>query len=585
MSWTAAPANPPCTITSYSVYRSTTSGFTPSSSNLVASGVTGTTYSNTGLAASTTYYYLVEALDSFGASAASNQASAETQSGSGSCSAVPTAPTGLTATASSSSAIGLSWTAVTPPANCSISSYSVYGSTSNGFTPSSSNLISNAITGTSYSNTGLSASTTYYYVVEATDAEGNSAASTQASAETQAAASGAEVVAIAAGGPAQSNASGGDYSFVADEDYVGGGGNGAVTATINLTQPGANAAPMGVYQNGRAGVSTYTIPGLTAGSTYTVLLHFAETYFTAAVSREFDVAINGTTVLTNLDVYATVGKDAALVEIFTATANSSGQIVIAFTAGAANQPLVMGIEIRSASSGSCSAVPSAPTGLTAAVSSSSAIGLNWSAVTPPANCTISSYKVYGSTTSGFTPSSSNLIASTTGTSYSNTGLAASTTYYYVVEAVDADGSSVASTQASAETSAASCSRGSLGTDRADSDGVFLHCYRVELDGGNSSGELLDQLVQRLWQQDQRLHSVVEHVAGQWSHGHDIFEHRLDGLDDLLLRCRGGRCGWNFRGLGAGSGNDTSRVRRGDPRHCVRRSGGEQLRRWRLLVRC
>ena len=59
------------------------------------------------------------------------------------------------------------------------------------------------------------------------------------------------------------------------------------------------------------------------------------------------MAINGTTVLTNLDIYGTVGKDAALVESFSTTANASGQIVIAFTSGAANQPLVMGIEIRS----------------------------------------------------------------------------------------------------------------------------------------------------------------------------------------------------------------------------------------------
>jgi len=44
--------------------------------------------------------------------------------------------------------------------------------------------------------------------------------------------------------------------------------------------------------------------------------------------------------------------------------------------------------------GSCSAVPSAPTGLTATATSSSAIGLNWSAVTPPTNCTISGYNVY-----------------------------------------------------------------------------------------------------------------------------------------------------------------------------------------------
>ena len=103
-----------------------------------------------------------------------------------------------------------------------------------------------------------------------------------------------EVVAIAAGGPAQSNSGGGDYPFVADEDFSGGGDNRSVAATINLTQPGANAAPMAVYQHAQAGVFTYTIPGLTAGTQYSVLLHFAETYFNAAGQREFDVAINGT---------------------------------------------------------------------------------------------------------------------------------------------------------------------------------------------------------------------------------------------------------------------------------------------------
>jgi hypothetical protein len=344
LSWTAVtpPAN--CTISSYSVYGSTTSGFTPSSSNLIASGVTGTTYTNTGLTASTTYYYKVEAVDADGSSAASAQASAKTQAAS--CSAVPSAPTGLTATASSSSAIGLSWTAVTPPANCTISGYSVYGSTTSGFTPSSSTLITSGVTGTTYTNTGLAASTTYYYKLEAVDADGSSAASTQASATTQAAGGSTEVVAIACGGPAESNSGGGDYSFVADQDFSGGGDNSPVTATINLTQPGVNAAPMAVYQHGRAGIFTYSIPGLTAGSTYTVLLHFAETYFTAAGDREFNVAINGTTVLTNLDVYATVGKDAALLETFNTTANSSGQIVITFTLGSANQPVVMGIEVR-----------------------------------------------------------------------------------------------------------------------------------------------------------------------------------------------------------------------------------------------
>jgi hypothetical protein len=448
----------PCTITGYNVYRSTANGFTPSSSNLIASGVTGTSYTSTGLTASTTYYYVVEATDSFGSSAGSNQASAETLGGGGSCSAVPSAPTGVTATATSSSAISVSWSAVTPPANCTISGYTVYGSTTSGFTPGSGNLLASGLTGTTYANTGLSSSTTYYYKVEATDADGSSAASTQQSAETQAAASGSEIVAIAAGGPAESNSGGGDASFVADEYFSGGGDNAVVTSTINLTQPGINAAPMAVYQHGRSGVFTYTIPGLTAGNQYSVLLHFAETYFSSKGSREFNVAINGTTVLTNLDIYATVGQNAALLESFTATANSSGQIVIAFTVGAADQPLVMGIELRGGSSGSCSAVPSAPTGLTATASSSSAIGLSWSAVTPPANCSLSGYSVYGSTTSGFTAGTANLLATgLTGTTYSNTGLAASTTYYYKVEATDAEGASAASTQASTTTLAASCS--------------------------------------------------------------------------------------------------------------------------------
>ena len=91
----------------------------------------------------------------------------------------------------------------------------------------------------------------------------------------------------------------------------------------------------------------------------------------------------------------------------------------------------------------------------ASAASNSTINLSWNAAAAPANCSISSYSVYGSTTSGFTPSSSNLLASgLTATSYANSGLTASSTYYYVVKAVDSDGASVASSQASATTSAA-----------------------------------------------------------------------------------------------------------------------------------
>jgi hypothetical protein len=276
------------------VYSSTTSGFTPSSSNLVAS-VSGTSYSNTGLSASTTHYYVVEAVDAEGSSVASSQVSAETSAAS--CSTVPAAPTGLTATASSSSAISLSWSAVSAPANCSISSYNVYGSTTSGFTPSAGTLIASSGTATSYSNTGLTASTAYYYVVEAADADGSSTASSQATATTQSG-SATDIVAINAGGPAVSNSGGGDASFVADEDVTGGGTD--TSANTIVTAGVTNAAPMAVYQTERAGTFTYTIPGLVAGSTHTVLLHFAEFYWTAADKRVFNVAINGTTSISTL---------------------------------------------------------------------------------------------------------------------------------------------------------------------------------------------------------------------------------------------------------------------------------------------
>lgn len=104
----------------------------------------------------------------------------------------------------------------------------------------------------------------------------------------------------------------------------------------------------------------------------------------------------------------------------------------------------------------CATAPSAPSGLRGTAASSSVINLSWNADTAPANCTIAGYNVYRSTTSGFTPSSANLIASgVTATSYSDSGLSPSTTYYYAVEAVDAAGASNPSAQAAAMTSAPS----------------------------------------------------------------------------------------------------------------------------------
>ena len=90
--------------------------------------------------------------------------------------------------------------------------------------------------------------------------------------------------------------------------------------------------------------------------------------------------------------------------------------------------------------------PSAPTSLTATGGLGS-IALTWTASTD--NIGVVGYNVHRSTVSGFTPTAGNRIAQPSGTSYTDTGLAAGT-YYYVVIARDAAGNvSAPSNQASA----------------------------------------------------------------------------------------------------------------------------------------
>lgn len=284
----------------------------------IATGLSTTSFKDTGLAASTTYTYTLVATNSAGSSAA---ASTSATTPTGTCNP-PTTPTNLTATAVSTSEIDLGWTASTGPSCGGAVTYNV---TRNG------TQIVTGQSGTSLKDTGLAAATTYNYSVVAVNSAGSSSAAT-ASATTQGGG-----VQINCGGPAVS-------PFVADIDFAG-GGTIHHTNTIDLSGV-TNPAPMAVYQTGRDGNFTYTIPGFTAGSSHTVRLHFAETFWSSAGSRIFNVSINGTQVLANFDIFAAAGaKNKAVIKQFTANANSSGQFVIQFTTVKDNS-LVNGIEIQ-----------------------------------------------------------------------------------------------------------------------------------------------------------------------------------------------------------------------------------------------
>ncbi len=101
LAWTDNSSNE----TGFKIERKAGSGGTWSQIATVGAGVTS--YQNTGLSASTTYYYRVRATNSAGDSAYSNEANATTQAPPVT---IPAAPSGLTATPVSSSQINLSWT-------------------------------------------------------------------------------------------------------------------------------------------------------------------------------------------------------------------------------------------------------------------------------------------------------------------------------------------------------------------------------------------------------------------------------------------------------------------------------------------
>jgi hypothetical protein len=126
----------------------------------------------------------------------------------------------------------------------------------------------------------------------------------------------------------------------ADEDFTGG--------TAAVTSPAvaiAGSASPALYNGQRYGDPSFSYQFTVPNGTYTVTLKFAEQYVTGPGMREFDIAINGTTVKSNFDIYAAAGAmNAAVDESFTATA-SSGSIEIAFTPGVIQSPKVDAIQI------------------------------------------------------------------------------------------------------------------------------------------------------------------------------------------------------------------------------------------------
>jgi hypothetical protein len=197
----------------------------------------------------------------------------------------------------------------------------------------------------SVSLTGLEPGTLYHYSVTSADPTTSTASSSPDATFTtllrdggsgsadggasSCSATGTALYQVNNGGPAVG-------TFAADELCTGGQTWGVTEAVTTASV--ANAAPAAVYQSYRYGTSSpmnpfsCTLGNLVSGAHYAVRLHFAEIYNTEAGERLFDVSANGTSLLSNFDVFVAAGGSfKAVTEDFDVIANATGSIELTFT--------------------------------------------------------------------------------------------------------------------------------------------------------------------------------------------------------------------------------------------------------------
>lgn len=129
--------------------------------------------------------------------------------------------------------------------------------------------------------------------------------------------------------------------------------------------------------------------------------------------------------------------------------------------------------------GTDTTAPSAPTGLTSPAKTATSVSLSWTASTD--NVGVTGYRVLRGGTQ---------VGTTTGTTYTDSGLTASTAYTYTVQAYDAAGNSSAPSSPLTVTTSAGGGGGGIGVDDFDGNPAYPSAAKNDLakwTGGNCFG--------------------------------------------------------------------------------------------------
>jgi len=382
----------------------------------------------------------------------------------------PTAATNLIASGTTDTSTTLSWTASTD--NVAVTGYEVYQGTT----------LKGNSAGTSYTVTGLTASTSYTFNVKAKDAaENRSTASNTANITTTSTAAltyctsqgnstADEKIGKVVFGSINNASTGtsGYENFTAMATNASRGTNYTVTITPSWTST--------VYSEGYSVWIDYNQNGIFTDSGEEVWTNAATT--STPVSGSFTIPATATLGATTMRVSMKYNGIPTSCESF-----SYGQVedyTVTISEGSAD-----------------TTAPSAPTALAASGTTQTTTNLSWSASSD--NVGVTAYDVYRGTT---------LLGTVTSTSYNVSGLSASTAYTFLVKAKDAAGNiSSASNTVNITTTANS---GSTASDLLFSEYIEGSSYNKALEISNATGSSINLSIYSIKKQT--------NGAGSWSTG-------------------------------------------------------------------